>query len=229
MNVTSSVFFFVLGFLSLGVPVSGRAANGDCGQPSSNGASPTASDCLFILRTAVGSETCTPQCICAPKGTLPVTTTDALLCLKKAVGQNVQLNCPCDGTTTTSTTTTTAEELFECDVTFGMTSEEAIASLSFQANYQLVFGLFVGDGDEVECTSLADADFTFSNDHANKILDIGVTSAEGLAGPVTLAECVYATNTDLEPEDIRIQDVTALSPKAEPVDAEVEVVSVVCP
>ena len=32
------------------------AANGDCAQPVSTGSGPTASDCLFILRAAVGAD-----------------------------------------------------------------------------------------------------------------------------------------------------------------------------
>lgn len=76
------------------------AAKGDCSQPSSNGDGPAASDCLFILQVAVGSRTCTPECICAPKGTLPTKTTDALLCLRASVGQMVDLQCPCDDTPT---------------------------------------------------------------------------------------------------------------------------------
>jgi len=91
---------------------SAHAANGDCSQPVSMGEGPTASDCLAILRTAVGSLSCDPECICAPKGTLPVSASDALLCLRFAVGHTVELHCPCDVTTTTtvppSTTTTTA-------------------------------------------------------------------------------------------------------------------------
>ena len=83
------------------------AALGDCSQPVTNGATPTASDCLFILRAAVGSETCTPPCVCDPSGAGGVTASDALVCLKKAVGQTVTLACPapCGGTTTSSTTT----------------------------------------------------------------------------------------------------------------------------
>lgn len=79
-----------------------------CAQPLTSGPLPMASDCLHILRTAVGLTTCTPACICAPKGSLPTVTVDALLCLKASVGQAVTLQCPCDdpGTTTTTTTTT---------------------------------------------------------------------------------------------------------------------------
>ncbi len=66
-----------------------------CSQPISTGSRPTASDCLFILKAAVGSATCTPECMCAPKGSLPIAATDALVCLKNAVGQPVALNCPC--------------------------------------------------------------------------------------------------------------------------------------
>jgi len=73
------------------------AAQGDCAQPVSNGTGPTTTDCLRILRVAVGSDTCTPECICAPNGTLPTKTSDALLCLRKAVGQDVMLECPCLG------------------------------------------------------------------------------------------------------------------------------------
>jgi hypothetical protein len=67
-----------------------------CAQPASTGEKPIASDCLFILRSAVGLQTCSPECVCAPKGSLPVRATDALLCLKSATGQGVTLDCPCD-------------------------------------------------------------------------------------------------------------------------------------
>ena len=64
-----------------------------CGQPVTSGAKPTASDCLYILRTAVGTETCTPECICDVNAAGGVTASDALLCLRKAVGQDVTLDC----------------------------------------------------------------------------------------------------------------------------------------
>lgn len=41
------------------------------------------------------------------EGTLPITATDALVCLKSAVGQNVTLDCPCGTVTTTLGATTT--------------------------------------------------------------------------------------------------------------------------
>jgi hypothetical protein len=71
------------------------AAQGDCGQPVTTGANPAASDCLFILRVAVGSETCSPTCICDTNGSGSVTASDALVCLSKAVGQDVALECAC--------------------------------------------------------------------------------------------------------------------------------------
>ncbi len=75
------------------------AAQGDCSQPVSSGTNPTASDCLFILKAAVGAVQCTlgtpPGCVCEPTGGNRIVATDALLCLKKAVGQGVTLNCPC--------------------------------------------------------------------------------------------------------------------------------------
>ncbi len=90
--------------LSLLLPVAALAAKGDCSQPSSSGTTPRASDCLFILKTAVGSETCTPECICDVNGDGRVRASDALTCLKVAVGQNIPLacDCPVDGVACTS-------------------------------------------------------------------------------------------------------------------------------
>lgn len=68
-----------------------------CAQPVSSGPAPVATDCLFILRAAVGSETCSPECVCAPTGTAPAKATDALLCLQSTVGIGVTLDCPCGG------------------------------------------------------------------------------------------------------------------------------------
>ncbi len=70
-------------------------AESRCAQPSSSGPTPIATDCLFLLNAAVGLAVCTPECICAPKGALPVSATDALVCLTAAVGGNVELRCPC--------------------------------------------------------------------------------------------------------------------------------------
>jgi len=69
------------------------AAKGDCGQPSSSGSGPKASDALFTLKTAVGSETC-EICVCDVTDDDKVTAADALRILKNAVGQDIPLNCP---------------------------------------------------------------------------------------------------------------------------------------
>jgi len=77
-----------------------------CSQPVTSGPAPVATDCLFILQAAVGSQTCSPECICAPTGTVPAKATDALLCLKHSVGDTtIPLQCPCNGGSTTTTTT----------------------------------------------------------------------------------------------------------------------------
>ena len=119
---------------------------GGCAQPVSTGTTPTAADCLFILRTAVGIESCTPACICDVNGDLNETATDALVCLRIAVGVDVPLACPCESTTTTvvaGTTTTTLEEARgvccaprSCDIVLASDC----------------FGLYLGDSDEVECS-----------------------------------------------------------------------------
>lgn len=87
-----------------------RAAQGDCSQPLSSGPAPVSTDCLFILNAGVSLVTCSPACICAPSGDLPISATDALVCLRKAVGQSVQLRCPCGSGGSTSTTSSTRLE-----------------------------------------------------------------------------------------------------------------------
>lgn len=83
-------------------PAPAVAALGDCAQPVTNGPTASATDCLYLLQAAVGLVACDPECICAPKGSLPVAATDALLCLAAATGQPVSLDCPCTSTTTTT-------------------------------------------------------------------------------------------------------------------------------
>jgi len=92
-NVQKALVLWAAVLLS---PATSLAALGDCSQPASSGAVPVATDCLFILNSAVGLQACTPECICAPTGTLPAKATDALLCLNAAVGTPVALNCPCE-------------------------------------------------------------------------------------------------------------------------------------
>ncbi len=67
-----------------------------CGRPVGTGSAPVASDALFVLNAAVGSQGCAP-CVCnvdSSGGGSPVTATDALLVLQKAVGQPISLSCP---------------------------------------------------------------------------------------------------------------------------------------
>ena len=70
---------------------------GDCGQPASAGQSPVASDALFTLRAAVGTQTC-QLCVCDLNNDGSLTASDALINLAAAVGQPIPLNCPpCGG------------------------------------------------------------------------------------------------------------------------------------
>ncbi len=78
----------------------GYRGPGVCSAPvSRSSVGPVATDCFYLLRTAVGATICAPKCICAPKGTMPTTATDALTCLRAAVGvAGITLDCPCPPT-----------------------------------------------------------------------------------------------------------------------------------
>ena len=58
---------------------------GDCGQPISAGVSPVATDALFLLGAAVGTQNCEP-CVCDVNNDGAITATDALIDLSAAVG-----------------------------------------------------------------------------------------------------------------------------------------------
>ena len=109
MTRSISSFFAALLISSavLVAPVTAMANKGDCGQPSSTGATPKTSDAQTILKAAVGQVTdCTDKpCICDVNSNGTITTPDALQVLKKAVGQGVTLTCttcPSDGPGCTS-------------------------------------------------------------------------------------------------------------------------------
>jgi hypothetical protein len=72
-------------------------AKGDCGQPSSNGAKPAASDALTCLKEAVGQDTACDDkpCICDISGDGTTAVSDCLRLLKIAVGQPLSLDCDC--------------------------------------------------------------------------------------------------------------------------------------
>jgi hypothetical protein len=94
-------------------PRKASADLGECGQPVTGGASPTASDALYVLRAAVGSVQC-EAAVCDTDGSCAVTAGDALRLLWYVTGQPLELSCELCGvtsstTSTTSTTTTTLE------------------------------------------------------------------------------------------------------------------------
>ncbi len=91
LPVSFSVALVLIGLCS-GWASSANAAPGDCGQPASTGADPTATDALVVLRTAVGSESCV-VCVCDVDSSGTTTASDALLVLKSAVGSPVSLTC----------------------------------------------------------------------------------------------------------------------------------------
>jgi hypothetical protein len=70
----------------VGASIGARASIADELAPSHE---VTASDALFVLQTAVGSETC-EACVCDVDGSGTIAASDALITLKKAVGQEVR-------------------------------------------------------------------------------------------------------------------------------------------
>jgi hypothetical protein len=82
-------------FFAATVPQCGDPVN-DATFATSSNATPAlivASDALFVLRTAVGTEVC-DLCVCDVNHSLTITASDAQITLRRAVSQPVELNCP---------------------------------------------------------------------------------------------------------------------------------------
>jgi hypothetical protein len=95
--------FFLSPLLSVLLHADAHAALGDCGQPLSNGSKPNATDCLHVLKAAVGVTSC--DCVCDTNGSGTLLASDALLCLRVAVGQPLELECDCPALTISPTVT----------------------------------------------------------------------------------------------------------------------------
>ncbi|HYB98885.1 MAG TPA: DUF4215 domain-containing protein [Candidatus Limnocylindrales bacterium] len=115
-------------------PGAAAAAFGDCSQPVTSGSQPTASDCLYILRTGVGLADC-ELCVCDTNGSFSISATDALVCLKVAVDQPVPLQCPSCVVSTSTTTTSTSS------------SSSSTTTIPFCGDGFLDFGEDCDDGD----------------------------------------------------------------------------------
>lgn len=70
-----------------------RGAACACGRPSTRKSTPLASDALFVLKAAVGSQACN-KCECDVNNDGSISATDGLRTLKAAVGQDFVLACP---------------------------------------------------------------------------------------------------------------------------------------
>ena len=95
-RISTIVLAAALGVFAAAPPTA-FADRGDCGQPTSSGPNPAGSDALTVLKSAVGLPTACDlkPCICDVDGDGSVTVKDALLLLRKAVGQPVELQCDC--------------------------------------------------------------------------------------------------------------------------------------
>jgi hypothetical protein len=90
----------------------------DCGQPLTTGPSPTTTDALSILRSAVGiAGACELEpCVCDVSGDAKLTTADAIRALKLAVGQSVVTSCGCAEKAACDRATLTVEVGSEIDL-----------------------------------------------------------------------------------------------------------------
>ena len=117
------------------------AGSGDCAQPVSGGSNPLTSDCAYVLKAAVKAAVC-DLCVCDVNGDASETSADALVCLRKAIGQSVTLACPACATTTTtdpgphvsSTTTSTTSTTTTLPVRCVENADCAALPVAFRCN-----------------------------------------------------------------------------------------------
>ncbi|TFH48981.1 MAG: hypothetical protein E4H01_05235 [Lysobacterales bacterium] len=150
-----------------------------------------ATDCLFILKVAVGASDCEPICICdvTGNGDAP-NASDSLLCLQAAVGGGDGLACDCS----VVTTTTTLPLPRTWDVTFGVLNYESFSTLAVFIDYATSGGEFLGSYKNVECEPLLLADFVdFNDDEPPKHLNLTFVDAYIFSSPTPLARCAFVS------------------------------------
>jgi hypothetical protein len=96
MNRAQRIFLNVF-FVSMTLArVESAHAAGDCGQPTSSGLAPTATDSRYVLLAAIGARFCDP-CVCDVDSSGGIAATDSLTLLTIASGISIPLACPpCD-------------------------------------------------------------------------------------------------------------------------------------
>jgi len=87
-----------------------------------------------------------------------------------------------------------------CDVTFGVTSDEAITNLEFEVDYADVAGEFVGDGRGVRCERLLSSAYTYAEDlcgrepcvaDAERKLRVQIVATGSFHAPRALLRCRF--------------------------------------
>ena len=169
----------------LAMPSDARAAFG-CAKPL-NPDGPKSSDCLFILQAAVDIRNCA-LCVCDVNDSGTIVSSDALLCLRVAVGEELELNCPeCSTTTTSTTTTNTFGEIDSCPAFAEWTTRAALGDLC-TTNAQCDAGTC--DTDAGRCRTSSDIDLGWTGtahdidpgDGATLRLEIDCTLSNGSCG-----------------------------------------------
>jgi hypothetical protein len=168
-------------FVTCVFAVEAGAAQGDCGQPATGGAEPTATDCLFILQASVGGATCDPECVCDTSGDGSVTATDALVCLDGVVGGTPLDACPCGGVTTTTIHTGFGDVINEsCVVCHGDGRIVDVAvmhpGLQTLADVNASIDSVTIDVDDMAMTAVLTVNFTVTDPDGNYIPELGAES-----------------------------------------------------
>ena len=135
-----------------------HAVNGECGQPISNGAKPTPTDALFVLKAGLGLETCAP-CVCDLNGNGTISSTDALIDLGVAVGQPLELLCPaCECPPVDGLDDVVFNEIYTCVQSFSGQPE-------FCADQNV--------GDAIRFTHIGDGNYEIRNEPADEFVYTG--------------------------------------------------------
>jgi len=114
-------------------------------------------------------------------------------------------------------------------VVFGVTNSVSIGTLQFTVDYTSSDGEFAGSGTLVSCTSMQGSVlFSATDTDLSKSLQAGIVGPTPLATPADLARCVFdrATYGLAEAEDFTITVNVATDGDGNPIDPQVEIVSI---
>lgn len=119
---------------------------------------------------------------------------------------------------------------YTCTLAIGVTTTARLGALTYEIDYSAVNGDFLGNLAGVKCTSTVSGSlFSFFDNPVKRTLKESVINTNGFQAPLTVAQCLFATNdADLAPGAFAFEVLSSSTPDFQDVPSTLAVTSINC-